>query len=180
MSRLGKIPVSVPQGVKINVSNGTAQIEGPKGKVSLPIPQGITVEFKDQQLKIGRNGDTKQTRSNHGSVRAHLVNIIEGVTKGHKEDLEIQGVGFRAQLQGSKIVFSIGLSHPMEYELPKDVKANVPTQTSISIEGIDKQLVGQVAANIRALKPAEPYKGKGIRYVGEVVRRKQGKAVAKS
>ena len=179
MSRLGKIPVSVPQGVKINMNNGFVQVEGPKGKLQLKVPAGITLEVKDQILQVKRSLDTKQSRADHGSTRAHLVNMIEGVTKGHKRELEIQGVGFRAQLQGSKITFNLGLSHSLEYDVPKEIKASVPTQTSITIEGMDKALVGRVASMIKALKPVEPYKGKGIRYLGQAVRRKQGKAVTK-
>ncbi len=179
MSRLGKIPVAVPAGVKINVQKSVVLVEGPKGKIDLKVPEGIKIEMKDQQIQVNRLIDTKQGRANHGTVRSHLVNMIEGVTTGHKKNLEIQGVGFRAQIQGNKITFNIGFSHPVEYIVPENVKALVPTLTSLSIEGVDKTLVGRVASSIRSLKPAEPYKGKGIRYAGEIVRRKQGKSVTK-
>jgi large subunit ribosomal protein L6 len=179
MSRTGKNPVSVPKSVKVNVSADKVSFEGPKGKLELNIPYGINVEFKDDQLTVTRVSDSKQNRSNHGTIRAHLANMIVGVTDGHKKDLEIQGIGFRAQLQGKKIVFNLGFSHPVEFDVPDCVTATIPTQTSITIEGSNTMMVGQIAAKIRALKPVEPYKGKGIRYVGEFVRRKQGKSATK-
>jgi len=179
MSRVGKVPVSCPKDVKVAVENGTVRVEGPKGKLSLDIPQGVKVEQQDNLLVVTRISDVKQFRSSHGTVRALLANMVEGVTKGHKKDLEIQGVGFRAQLQGNKLTISLGFSHPVEFEVPAEVKVSVPQPTAISIEGIDKTLVGAVAAKIRDLKRPEPYKGKGIRYAGEVVRRKQGKSVTK-
>lgn len=179
MSRIGKIPVRVPQGIKVAVAEGHLQVEGPKGKLSLRLPQGITVEKKAEELVVNRIDDTKQARSNHGTVRALLVGMMTGVSQGHKKALEIQGVGFRAQAQKNKLVLNLGFSHPVEYEIPEGVKVSVPQPTSIIIEGVDKALVGQVAAKIRDFKRPEPYKGKGIRYVGEVVRRKLGKSVTK-
>ncbi len=179
MSRKGKIPVSVPKEVKINIEATKVNVEGPKGKLSLSLPAGIKVESKDSQLIITRSSDIKQARANHGTTRAHLATMIEGVTKGHKRDLEIQGVGLRAQMTGNKVTFNLGFSHQIDFEVPKDVKVLVPSQTQITIEGPDAQAVGQVAAKIRDLKPVEPYKGKGIRFVGEIVKRKQGKSVTK-
>lgn len=179
MSRIGKIPVAVPKEVKIAVEPSVLKIEGPKGKLSLPIPLGIKVEQKDAVVKIDRVADTKQNRANHGTVQRLLINMIEGVTKGHKKELEVQGVGFRVAMKGDLLVLNVGFSHPVEFKVPKEVKVAAPTQTQIVIEGPDKFLVGQVAATIRDIKPAEPYKGKGIRYQGEVVRRKQGKSVTK-
>ncbi len=179
MSRIGKIPVAVPKEVKVNLDSAKVHVEGPKGKLDLQIPEGIKVELKDSQLLVSRQSDTKQAKSTHGTIRALLVNMMTGVTKGHKKDLEIQGLGFRAQLQGKKIVFNLGLSHPVEFAVPDTVKVAVPTQTSITIEGPDNMAVGQVAASIRSLKPVEPYKGKCRSYVGEFVRRKQGKSVTK-
>ncbi len=179
MSRIGKIPVAVPKNVKVGVDSSHVHVEGPNGKLELRLPCGIHVELKDSRLIVGRTADTKQDRSNHGTIRAHLVNMITGVTQGHKKELELQGVGFRAQLHGKKIVFNLGFSHPIEFEVPAQVKVTVPVQTSIILEGADNIAVGQAAASIRAIKPAEPYKGKGIRYVGEIVRRKQGKSVTK-
>ena len=179
MSRKGKIPITLAKDVKINIQTGHVLVEGPKGKVDLSVPQGIKIEQKEGQLHISRLNDTKQDRANHGTIRSRLAQNIIGVTKGHKRDLEIQGIGFRANLQGKKILFILGYSHPVEFECPEGIKATLPSQTAISIEGADNVLVGETAAQIRGLKPVEPYKGKGIRYVGEFVRRKQGKSVAK-
>jgi len=179
MSRIGKIPVAVPKEVKINIDSQFLRMEGPKGKLLLKIPEGIKVEVKDQELQVNRLQDTRQSRADHGTTRSHLVNMVKGVTVGHKKDLEIQGIGFRAQALGDKITFNLGFSHPVELPIPKDVKATVANQTNISLEGADTTVVGQFAAEIRALKPVEPYKGKGIRYVGEIVKRKQGKSVTK-
>ncbi len=179
MSRLGKIPVVVPKDAKVAIDSSTIRIEGPKGKLSLTFPLGINAEHKDGKVLVHRLSDSKQTRSNHGTVRSHLVNMFTGVTKGHKRELEIQGVGFRAQAQGQKFTANLGFSHPIDFDVPMGVKVSTPKPTEVIIEGIDVALVGEVAANIRALKPAEPYKGKGVRYLGEAVRRKQGKSVTK-
>ena len=179
MSRIGKNPINVPKEVKVTIGKGTINLEGPKGKLDLPVPQGITVDFKESKLVVNRLADAKQDRANHGTIRAHLVNMVEGVTKGHKKELEIQGLGFRAALQGKKIVFSLGFSHPVDFDVPDDVKIAVDNQTMIRIEGVNNMRVGMVASQIKSLKPVEPYKGKGIRYVGEFVRRKQGKSVTK-
>jgi large subunit ribosomal protein L6 len=179
MSRKGKVPIEIPKEVKINVNGGKVSIEGSKGKLELPIPEGIKVVFSENKIVVTRVSDSKQDRSNHGTIRARLANMITGVTKGHRKDLEIQGIGFRAHLQDKKISFNLGFSHPVEFQIPDSVKVAVDDQTLISIEGSDNMLVGQTAARIRALKPVEPYKGKGIRYVGEHVRRKQGKSAAK-
>lgn len=179
MSRIGKIPVAVPKEVKVKIDPQTVQMEGPKGKLLLKIPQGIKVEAKDQQLQVNRLQDTKQGRADHGTTRAHLVNMVKGVLEGHKKELEIQGIGFRALVQGDKMIFNLGFSHPIELSIPKNVKAVVANQTNITLEGVDTTVVGQFAANIRALKRVEPYKGKGVRYAGEIVKRKQGKSVTK-
>lgn len=179
MSRIGKIPVEVPKDLKVNITYNIVKVEGPKGKLEIEIPRGIKVELIENKFIITKESDLKQCRANHGTIRARLSNMVEGVTKGHKKNLEIHGIGFRANLEGKKIVFSLGFSHPVEFEIPEGVTVTVPTQTTISVEGIDNIQVGQVAANIRKLKSVEPYKGKGIRYVGEVIRRKQGKSVTK-
>lgn len=179
MSRKGKTPIAVPKDLKINITSDEVQIEGSKGKLSMKIPYGIKVEKKDEELVVTRVSDTKQNRANHGTIRSCVANIIQGVTQGHRRDLEIHGIGFRAAQEAKKVVFNLGFSHPVVFDIPEDVAVTVPTLTSITVEGIDNVRVGQVAALIRALKPAEPYKGKGIRYVGEVIRRKQGKSVAK-
>jgi len=179
MSRIGKIPVKVPKEVKVSITKENVLLEGPKGKLGLNIPLGIKVEKKEDQLVVSRESDAKQDSANHGTIRSRLENNIVGVTKGHKKELEIQGLGFRVQAQGNKLVFGLGFSNPVDFEVSKDVKVSTPTQTMIVLEGVDNVLVGQVAAKIRDLKPVEPYKGKGIRYVGEFVRRKQGKSVTK-
>lgn len=179
MSRKAKIPIELPKEVKVTIDGSQVKMEGNKGKLNLQIPSGIAVELKDNKLAVNRLSNAKQHRANHGTIRAHLANMLTGLTQGHKKELEIQGIGFRAQIQGKKIVFILGFSHPIEYIIPDDVKVTVPTQTSIIIEGINTQRVGQVAATIRALKKVEPYKGKGIRYLGENVRRKKGKSVTK-
>ena len=179
MSRLAKTPVELPQNVKVSFDKTAVSVEGPKGKLSMAIPSSIVLENKDSKLFVNRIADSKQAKSNHGTTKRLIENMCVGVSHGHKRDLEIQGVGFRAALQGNKLVLNIGFSHPVEYEFPKDVKVTLPKPTEISVEGVDKALVGLVAAKIRAFKPPEPYKGKGIRYVGEIVRRKQGKQVTK-
>ena len=179
MSRIGKIPVRIPADVKVALENSSIRLEGSKGKLSLNIPSGLKIEKKDDQLFLTRSQDDKQTRANHGTLRAHLVNMIEGVSKGHKKELEIQGVGFRAQVQKNKLILNLGFSHPIEYEFPEGVKISTPQPTQIVIEGIDKALVGNLAAKIRKFKLPEPYKGKGIRYSGEIIRRKLGKSVTK-
>lgn len=179
MSRIGKIPLSVPKEVKVVIENGCVRLEGSKGKMSLDLPENIKVEHKEGKFFVTRLRDSKQLRANQGTVRAHLKNLIVGVAQGHKRELEIQGVGFRAQLQGNKLVLNLGFSHPVEYEIPKDVKVSAPKPTSLTIEGNDKALVGRVASEIRYIKRPEPYKGKGIRYLGEIVKKKQGKTVTK-
>ncbi len=179
MSRLGKISVAVPKNVKVTIDGQTFRAEGPKGKLSLDIPLGIKVEQKEGNLMVQRFSDSKQVRANHGTIRALLVGLLEGVGQGHKRELEIQGVGFRALIKGDVLSLNLGFSHPVDFQIPKAVKVSLPQPTQVVIEGMDKALVGQVAASIRDIKPPEPYKGKGIRYLGEPVRRKQGKSVTK-
>ncbi|MBI4309675.1 MAG: 50S ribosomal protein L6 [Candidatus Omnitrophica bacterium] len=179
MSRIAKTPVVLPKDVKVNFDKVKINVEGPKGKLSMVLPADIALEHKGDQLFVNRLCDTKQARSNHGTTKRLIVNMCAGVSTGHRRDLEIQGVGFRAAVQGNKLVMNLGFSHPVEYEVPKEVKVVSAKPTEISIEGMDKALVGLVAAKIRGFKPPEPYKGKGIRYAGEVVKRKQGKQVTK-
>ncbi len=179
MSRIGKIPISIPKGLKVSLQETHVAVEGPKGKLSLPVPYGVRLEQKDGQVHVTRLSDAKQHRSNHGTVHRLLENMITGVMEGHTRELEIQGVGFRAQMQGKKLVMNLGFSHQVEYEPPQDVTVTVPKPTSIVVQGADAASVGQTAARIRQFKPPEPYKGKGIRYTGETVRRKQGKSVIK-
>ncbi len=179
MSRIAKTPVELPKDVKLSFDKAAVNVEGPKGKLSMPIPSDIVLENKDNKIFVNRIADTKQAKANHGTTKRLIDNMCAGVSQGHKKDLEIQGVGFRAAVQGHKLVLNVGFSHPVEYEFPKEVKVTAAKPTEISVEGTDKALVGLVAAKIRSFKPPEPYKGKGIRYVGENVRRKQGKQVTK-
>jgi large subunit ribosomal protein L6 len=179
MSRIGKIPLVLPKEVKLNVTPTSVHVEGPKGKLSAALPYGIKVDQKDGNIVISRVSDSKQTCADHGTLRALLKNMIVGVTKGHTKDLEIQGLGFRAQVTGQKLSMILGFSHPVDFMVPKEVKITVAKPTEIKLESSDNILLGLVAAKIRGIKPPEPYKGKGIRYVGEVVKRKQGKSVTK-
>ena len=179
MSRKGRKPVEIPKEAKITIETNAIRVEGPKGKLSLSVPSSIKVEQKEGKLFINRLAEDKQSRANHGTIQAILVNMVIGVVKGHRKDLDIQGVGFRAQVQGQKLILNAGFSHQVEYDIPVGVKVAAAKPTEISIEGCDSALVGQVASQIRFLKPPEPYKGKGIRYSGEAVRRKQGKSVTK-
>jgi large subunit ribosomal protein L6 len=152
MSRIGKKLVAVPKEAKVAIQTGQINVEGPKGKLSMDLPANIVVSNENGQITVTRQKDAKQDRANHGTVRAKIVNMLKGVTQGQKKDLEIQGVGFRAQIQGSKLVLNLGYSNPVEFDLPKDVKVSAPSQVNISVEGIDKVRVGQVAASIRMLK----------------------------
>lgn len=179
MSRIGKIPVELPKSIKLSIHPDRLNMEGPKGKLSLTLPRGISLETKDTRVIVKRSSNTKQDRANHGTVRALVVNMVKGVTEGYKKNLEIQGVGFKAQAQGQKLTLNLGFSHPIDFNVPAEVKIKIPKPTEIELEGVDKALVGEVAAKIRMIKPPEPYKGKGIRYVGEFVRKKQGKSVTK-
>ena len=179
MSRIAKTPVALPKNVKVSFDKIKINVEGPKGKLSMALRGLVSLEHKGDELFVNRLDDTKQARSNHGTTKRLIVNMCNGVTTGHKKELEVQGVGFRVAVQGNKLVMNLGFSHPIEYEIPKDVKITSAKPTEIAVEGVDKALVGLVAAKIRGYKPPEPYKGKGIRYVGEVVKRKQGKQVTK-
>jgi len=177
MSRIGKTPITLSDKVKVAVSGTQVTVEGPKGKLSWELPKGITVSVEGTTLTVSRQGENREVRSLHGLSRALISNMVTGVSNGFRRDLEIQGVGFRAAVKGDKLDLSIGYSHPVLFPIPKEIKVAVTDNTKISIEGIDKHLVGQVAADIRAYYPPEPYKGKGIRYSDEVVRRKEGKTV---
>ncbi len=179
MSRLAKTPIVLPTNVKLSFDKVAVNVEGPKGKMSMVLPSDIALENKDNKIMVNRLSDTKQARANHGTTKRLIENMCVGVALGHRRDLEIQGVGFRAAMQGNKLILNVGFSHPVEYEIPKDVKVTAPKPTEISVEGVDKSLVGLVAAKIRGFKPPEPYKGKGIRYAKELVKRKQGKQVTK-
>lgn len=178
MSRIGKKEIVLPEKVKVNIADdGAISVEGPKGKLEWTLPKVVTAKLENNSLTFERKGDCRTARALHGLSRALVANMVTGVSQGFRRDLEIQGVGFKAALQGSKLNLSIGKSHPVLFDIPSNVKVTVTDNTKISIEGIDKQSVGQCAANIRAFYPPEPYKGKGIRYAGEQVRRKEGKTV---
>ncbi len=178
MSRVGKKPVAVPEGVEVQVSGSAVVVKGPKGEQSLELPKGIIAELKEKQVELSRADENKQTRALHGTFRSHIANMIEGVSSGYVTELEIQGVGYRATLQSGKLVMNVGFSHPIEYTAPAGVNVEVKDNTKVVVSGINKQQVGLAAARIRAFSKAEPYKGKGIRYKGEHVRRKAGKTVA--
>ncbi len=175
MSRIGLQPISIPAGVEVRISNNEVTIKGPKGELSSPLYDGISVVQEGDQLQLAcANMGNKKMKSFFGLCRALIANNVTGVSKGFEKTLELRGVGYRAQAQGRKLNLSLGFSHPVEYELPEGVDAKVE-QTKITVSGIDKQRVGQVAAEIRAFRPPEPYKGKGVRYVGEYVAMKEGK-----
>ena len=177
MSRLGKRPIDLKESVKVEIQKSQVTLQGPKGSLSLQIPAGIRVEQKDKQLILQREADSKQMRALHGTCRSLLGNMVHGVTEGFKRELEIEGVGFRAQVQGKLLTMQLGFSHPVEFQIPEDIKIQTPAQNRVVVEGIDKAKVGAVASKIRSFFPPEPYKGKGIHYVGEVIRRKAGKTV---
>lgn len=179
MSRIGRKPISLPTGVEINIENNIITVKGPKGTLSQSIPEDIAIDQEENELLVKRPSDAKRHRALHGLTRALVANMVTGVTSGFEKKLEMVGVGYRAQMQGSKLVISIGFSHPVEVEAPEGIEFEVPAVTKITVKGIDKQLVGNTAAHIRAIRKPEPYKGKGLRYENEVVRRKAGKTGAK-
>jgi len=179
MSRIGKQLIAIPEGVKVNIDKEAVVISGSKGELSFNLPHQINVVVENNAIIVKRENDTKPARSLHGTVRALLNNMVEGVSKGFKKELSIIGVGYKAQLKGNTLILNIGFSHLVEMSIPSGVKVSLSNPTSIAVEGIDKQMVGEFAAEIRMLYPPEPYKGKGIRYMGEEVRKKLGKALAK-
>jgi large subunit ribosomal protein L6 len=177
MSRIGKAPIPVPSGVEVTVGDGTVTVKGPKGTLSREVPGEITIRQDGDQLLVERPNDERQNRALHGMFRSLVNNMVVGVTEGFRKDLEIVGVGYRAAASGPrKLDMALGFSHPVVVEAPEGIEFVVPAPTKIEVHGIDKQLVGQVAANIRSLRKPEPYKGKGVRYADERVRRKAGKA----
>jgi large subunit ribosomal protein L6 len=175
MSRIGKKPIEVPSGVNVSISPGRVTVSGPLGELQQEIPNRISVEQENGELLVKRPTDRGPDRALHGLARTLVANMVEGVTKGFQKRLEIQGVGYRAALRGTSLDLSVGFSHTVTIEPPKGVEFEVPSPTAIIVKGTDKQQVGQVAADIRRVRPPEPYKGKGIRYEGEYVRRKVGK-----
>jgi large subunit ribosomal protein L6 len=176
MSRVGKLPIPIPSGVKVRHEGGTVHVEGPKGKEQHRMPPQISVEVGGNTITVKRQGDDRQVRSLHGLTRKLLANIVTGLSTGFTQTLEIVGVGYRAEVKGKAIQLNLGYSHPILYQLPDGVQAKVDRQTVVTLEGNNRQVLGEVAAQIRALRPPEPYKGKGIKYAGERIRRKAGKA----
>jgi len=179
VSRVGKKPIPIAKGVKIERSNGTVKVKGPKGELSVEVKPEITVTIKEEEIVLERPSDSRQHKSMHGLYRALIDSMVTGVTTGYQKKLEIVGVGYRAEMKGQKLSLQLGYSHPILFSLPPEITVEIPAPTQILISGIDKQLVGQVAAKIRSMRPAEPYKGKGIKYEGEYIRRKAGKTAAK-
>jgi large subunit ribosomal protein L6 len=178
MSRVGRKPIAVPAGVKVQIAEGGLEVQGPKGRVKAHVPPGIRFTLEGSRLLCERPNDERQMRSFHGLARALAQNAIKGVTEGFSRDLDIVGVGYRAQVEKGKLVLSLGFSHPIEYRIPEGIAISVDKQTRLTVSGIDRQRVGQVAAEIRSLRRPDPYKHKGIRYVGEVLKKKAGKAAA--
>lgn len=180
MSRIGKLPVTIPAGVEVKISDSNlVTVKGPKGELQEQISKLIKVEQMDGVLTVSRKGDTKPERSAHGLSRTLISNMVDGVTKGFEKKLQLIGVGYKAEKKGKVLVLNLGYSHPIEMEDPTEIQTEVTAPTEVVIKGISKAVVGNYAANIRAKRPPEPYKGKGVRYVDEVVRRKEGKAGAK-
>ena len=176
MSRIGKTPIEIKSSVEVVVNADSVEIKGPKGTLAQSIPEGIEVQKEEETIIVKRDNDLRETKALHGLVRSLLNNMVQGVTEGYQKQLELVGVGYRAQSKGSNALeLQLGFSHPVKYSAPDGITLEVPSQTEINISGIDKQVVGQVAADIRALKKPETYKGKGIRYVGEHIIRKAGK-----
>lgn len=177
MSRIGKILVEIPSGVKVSQNHPVIMVEGPKGKLSLEVPKGVDVILGDRAVEVKRASDGRIERSYHGLIRTLVANMVKGVSSGFVKNLEISGVGYRAEVEGHTLKLIIGFSSPVEYPIPDGIQIKVDKLVNIAVSGIDKQLVGRVAAEIRSLKKPEPYKGKGIKYVGERIRRKVGKSV---
>lgn len=183
MSRIGKSPVSIPSGVEVKVAGNVVTVKGPKGELSQELLEGVTAQVADGQVTFDRESNAPSVRAKHGLYRALVQNMVEGVSEGFKKELEINGVGYRATVQGQTLELALGFSHAVIIEFPKEIKVSAETQKGkspiVTLESIDKQLVGQAAAKIRSLRKPEPYKGKGIRFVGEQIRRKAGKSASK-
>ena len=175
MSRIGKKPVTVPSGVTATVDGQTVKMKGPKGQLQFIVHDDVDVKFENGQVRVAPRSETKRARSLYGTARAQIANLVEGVTKGFEKKLEITGVGYRAAMQGKNLQLALGYSHDVVYQIPEGITIAVPKPTEITVTGIDPQRVGQVAAEIRAYRPPEPYKGKGVRYADEFIFRKEGK-----
>ena len=176
MSRIGRAPITIPATVKVKSEGQHLLVEGPKGTLSVSLPQPISIRQDGQQLNVERSGEEQSTRALHGLYRALIANMIHGTTTGFSKELEIVGVGYRAQMEGKQLSLQVGFSHPVRVPIPEGITVEVPKPTSVFVKGADKYLVGQFSANLRRIAPPEPYKGKGIKYAGEVIRRKAGKA----
>jgi large subunit ribosomal protein L6 len=180
MSRIGKLPIPVPDGVDVTIDGLKVTVKGPKGELSRVMPEGVELSRdEDSTIVVNRTGDSRDERSRHGLVRALVANMVEGVSDGYSKVLELVGVGYRAAPKGSDLELQVGFSHPILIQAPEGISFDVPQPTRVIVTGIDKELVGQIAANIRKVRPPEPYKGKGIKYEGEIVRRKAGKAAGR-
>jgi large subunit ribosomal protein L6 len=178
MSRIGKVPVPIPDKVKVDIKGQTVSVEGPKGKVSKTFANVVTIKHADKQIVVAPTDDSRFSLAMFGTVRSVIAGMVQGASEGYVKDLEIQGVGFKANLKGKVLDLALGYSHAILFDIPEGIKITVVEQTKVKVEGADKQLVGQVTATIRSYYPPEPYKGKGVRIVGERVRRKEGKTVA--
>jgi large subunit ribosomal protein L6 len=178
MSRIGKMPIVLPKEIKVSCDASRVEVTGPKGLLVYELPQGISVSVDGEKVSIQRSDDQRTSKALQGLTRSLLANMVTGIAKGFEKKLEIVGVGFRADVQGDNLKLALGFSHPILYPIPKEIKIEVEKQTQITIKGMDKQQIGTVAAQLRAIKPPEPYKGKGIRYLGERIRKKVGKTKA--
>lgn len=180
MSRIGNAPINLPQGVEINVNDGMVNVKGPKGELQQPVLEGVSLKVEDGVVSVERESEQKQHKAMHGLFRALINNMVVGVSEGYKKQLELVGVGYRANAKGQQLELALGFSHPIVFELPQEIKVTAETEKGknpiVTLESHDKQLIGQVAAKIRSLRKPEPYKGKGVKYVGEQIRRKAGKA----
>ncbi|MFC7581129.1 50S ribosomal protein L6 [Schaalia naturae] len=176
MSRIGRNPITVPAGVDVSLDGPVVTVKGPKGQLAHTVPEPITVAVEGAQIQVSRPDDERTSRSLHGLTRTLIANMVTGVTEGYSKQLEIAGTGYRVVAKGKNVEFALGFSHPVPFEAPDGIQLTVDSQTKLTVSGIDKQLVGETAARIRKLKKPEPYKGKGIHYVGETIRRKVGKA----
>src|SRR3954463_2120228 len=179
MSRIGKLPIAVPKGVTVSIDGQTVRVKGPKGELTRRIATDISVALENDTLTVTRPSDESRHKSLHGLTRTLVANMVEGVTKGYQKTLEISGVGYKAEVRPFGLQLALGFSHPVQYKAPVGIKLTAPQPTQIFVDGADKEVVGQVAAELRSLRPPEPYKGKGIKYAGEQVRRKAGKAGGK-
>ena len=178
MSRIGRLPIAVESGIKLDITPKSVAVEGPKGKLSVPVPAGISVALEDGTAQVSRRDDSKSQRALHGLTRALLANAVHGVSKGFSKNLEIHGVGYRAEVKGKFVNFSLGFTHPVEFPIPEGIQVAVDKNTLITVSGHDRQQVGQVAAEMRALRPPDVYKLKGVRYADERLRKKAGKTGA--